>query len=274
VVVSSADFDFVCRLVRDRSAISLPSGKEYLVEARLTPVVERAGMASIAELVGRLRTGEPRLRDLVVEAMATHESSFFRDRHPFDALRDEIIPAVLRANGGRRISMWSAAASTGQEAYSLALLMREHFPQVPDVAILASDISAEVLDRARTGTFTQLEVNRGLPAALLVKHFERHGIHWQLKEPILRMVSFRQLNLASDLPPVPAMDIVLLRNVLIYFEPAAKVAVLRQMAKVLRPAGHLFLGAAETTYGLDDSYVRVRVGPSVSYRLRGPEDQP
>lgn len=267
VVVSPADFEFVCKLVRDQSAISLPDGKEYLVQARLTPVAERAGVASIAELVGRLRQGATGLRDEVVEAMATHESSFFRDLHPFEALREQIIPSALKNSGGRRLALWSAAASTGQEPYSLALMIREHFPQVPDVTILATDISKEALERAKTGRFTQLEVNRGLPAALLVKHFEQQGRQWQLKEVVRRMVTFRLLNLSTVLPAMPAMDVVLLRNVLIYFETPAKVAVLRQVSKVLRPGGHLFLGAAETTYGLDDSYERVQVGRTVCYRL-------
>ncbi len=267
MVVSPADFEFVCKLVRDQSAISLPDGKEYLVQARLTPVAERAGVASIAELVGRLRQGATGLRDEVVEAMATHESSFFRDLHPFEALREQIIPYALKNSGGRRIALWSAAASTGQEPYSLALMIREHFPQVPDVTILGTDISNEALARAKAGRFTQLEVNRGLPAALLVKHFEQQGRQWQLREVVRRMVTFRLLNLSTVLPAMPAMDVVLLRNVLIYFETPAKVAVLRQVSKVLRPGGHLFLGATETTYGLDDSYERVQVGHTVCYRL-------
>ena len=267
VVVSATDFEFVRQLVRDDSALALADGKEYLVESRLTSLAEREGLGSVAELVQRVRAGAPGLRQHVVEALATHETLFFRDLHPFEALRQVIIPAALRANGGRRLTLWSAAAAAGQEAYSLALMMREHFPNA-QVSILATDLSREVLGRAEAGRFSQLEVNRGLPVAMLVKHFVQTGREWQLHDDVRRMVTFRQLNLAEPLSRIPPMDVVFLRNLLIYFDAQAKEALLSRVSRVLRPDGYLFLGAAETTYGLDNSYERVQVGRSICYRPR------
>ena len=265
--VSLADFDFVRKLVYEHSAIALDDSKEYLVEARLAPIARREGLSSVTELVRRLRSGEPRLRHDVVAAVATNETTFFRDVHPFDALRDVLIPEVLAANGGRSLALWSAATSTGQEAYSLAILVREHFPHVPNVTILGTDFASDVLARARTGRFSQLEVNRGLPVRLLVKHFVQDGTHWQLKDDIRRMVTFRQLNLAQPLKCMPPIDIVFLRNVLIYFDVATKAQVLQRVANVLRPGGYLFLGGSETTYGIDDSFELVRPSAkTVCYR--------
>jgi chemotaxis protein methyltransferase CheR len=266
--VTADDFLYVRRLVQNESAVSLGDGKEYLVANRLAPLVERAGLGSIGALIDLLRAGAPSLRREVVEALVTHETQFFRDLHPFETLRKEIIPAIQRANGARRLTMWSAASSSGQEAYSLALLMREHFPDISGATILATDISRKVLARAETGRFSQLEVNRGLPATLLVKHFDRVGLEWQLHDDVRRMVTFRQLNLDGPLSTVPPMDIVFLRNVLIYFDTDAKIALLKRVGKVLRSDGYLFLGGTETTYGLDDSYERVELGRSICYRLK------
>jgi chemotaxis protein methyltransferase CheR len=264
--VSFADFDFVRKLVYENSAIALDDSKEYLIEARLAPIAQREGLPSVTELIRRLRGGGTHLRDDVVAAVATNETTFFRDVHPFDALRDVIIPSVVNANGRRRLAMWSAAASTGQEAYSMAMVVRDHFPDLPQVTILGTDVAANVLARATAGRFPQLEVNRGLPARLLVKHFKRDGVAWQLSDEIRRMVTFRQLNLARPFHGVPAMDIVFLRNVLIYFDVATKTQVLQRVAQVLRPGGYLLLGGAETTYGISKSFERVHVGKTVFYR--------
>ena len=267
--VSLADFDFVRKLVYEDSAIALDSSKEYLVEARLAPIARREGMSSVTELIRCVRNGGTRLRDDVVAAVATNETTFFRDVHPFDAVRDILIPEVLARSDGRNLAMWSAAASTGQEAYSLAMVVRDHFPHVPNVTIFATDFSADVLARARLGRFSQLEVNRGLPARLLVKHFVRDGVHWQLSDAIRRMVTFAQLNLDRPFHDVPLMDIVFLRNVLIYFDARTKAEVLQRVANVLRPGGYLFLGGSETTYGINDSFERVHPGPkTVCYRLK------
>lgn len=261
-----SDFDYVRKLVLDSSALLLGEGKAYLVEARLAPLVEREGLSTVGELVQRLRIGSSSLRDDAVEAMTTNETSFFRDVHPFEALRDVVLPEALRRCAGRPLRLWSAAASTGQEAYSLAMLMADFFPAAGG-SILGTDLSRDVLARAAHGTFSQLEVNRGLPAALLVRHFERDGAGWRIKEPLRRRVEFRQLNLARPWSGLAPMDVVLLRNVLIYFDAPAKQAALAQLARVLAPDGVLFLGGAETTYGLDDSWERVQVGRTSLYRV-------
>jgi chemotaxis protein methyltransferase CheR len=264
--VTAADFEYVRRVVADDSAMALSDGKEYLVRTRLEPVAQREGLGSVVELIDRLRGGAPELRRQVVEALVTHETMFFRDVHPFDALRQEVIPALSRANGGRGLSFWSAATSTGQEAYSIALLIREHFPLLTSPTILATDISDQVLVRARKARFSQLEVGRGLPVALLLKHFDQLGREWQLHNDVRNMVAFHQLNLARPLPRIPSMDVVFLRNVLIYFDASAKAALLERVSRILRPGGYLFLGGAESTCGLEASYQRVQIGKSISYR--------
>lgn len=263
MTVAAEDFELVRSLVLERSAIAL-DGKEYLVEARLAPLVEREGLASLADLARLLRSGSTRLSDDVVEAMTTNETSFFRDVHPFEALRTSIIPSLLADNGG--VALWSAGAATGQEAYSLAMLVAEHFPSVPGISILATDLSRAALERAKSGVFTQMEVNRGLPAALLVKYFERSGREWCLNARVRSQVTFQQLNLVGSLASVPPMDVVLLRNVLIYFEPDVKKHVLDKVAGVLRPGGYLFLGSAETTYGIHDGFECLEFGRAVCYR--------
>ena len=265
---SVEDFEFIRRLLRERSAIAIEPGKEYLVESRLAPLARREGLTSVADLIQVLRSGATRLTTAAVEAMTTNETSFFRDIHPFEALRTDVIPRILGANGGGRLSMWSAAAATGQEAYSLALLVREHFRHVSSVTILGTDLSHSVLDRARSGRFTQLEVNRGLPASLLVRYFEQDGVEWRIGESVRRMVTFRHANLAQPLTGIPPIDVIFLRNVLIYFDPATKRKVLAEVARILRPGGFLFLGAPETTYGIDPSYERFESGRTVCYRLR------
>lgn len=267
MTVTPDDYLFVRRLVQDASAIDLSDGREYLVAARLSPIARREGLGTVGELVTRLRRGSPALCDDVVEAMATKETSFFRDVHPFDALRDHMVPELLAA-GPRRLSIWSAAAATGQEAYSVAMLMLDHFASAPAPAILATDLSRQALEVAREGRYTGLEVNRGLPARLLVRHFDRDGTGWVVKPAVRRLVDFRRMNLSEPWPALPRMDVVLLRNVLIYFDAAAKARVLDRVAGVLRPGGYLVLGSAETTYGIDDRYERVGLGRSLCYRLR------
>jgi chemotaxis protein methyltransferase CheR len=265
---SDEDFEYVRRLLRERSAIAIEPGKEYLVESRLAPLARSEGLSSVADLIRLLRAGTTRLATAVVEAMTTNETSFFRDIHPFEALRTEVIPRILKTNGGDRLAMWSAAAATGQEAFSLALLVREHFRHLSSVTILGTDLSERVLDRARSGRFTQLEVNRGLPASMLVRYFEQDGVEWQINETVRRMVTFRRANLAQPLTGIPPMDVIFLRNVLIYFDAVTKRKVLAEVARILRPGGFLFLGGPETTYGIDPAYERFEVGRTVCYRLR------
>jgi chemotaxis protein methyltransferase CheR len=270
--MTAQDFEFVCRLVRDRSAIVLEPGKEYLVEGRLTPLVRQLDFGSITELVNRLRTGPDNgLTTRVVEAMVTTETSFFRDLHPFETLRTTVLPELIRRRKNeKRLDVWCAACSTGQEPYSLALLLRERFPELAGwrLNILATDLSSEVLARAKEGRFSQLEVNRGLPAGLLVKYFRQQGSTWELCEEVRRAVEFRPLNLVRPWPPLPRMDLVFLRNVLIYFDVETKKAVLDRVSSLLRPDGYLLLGGAETTLNLSDALRRVEDLKGGFYQVR------
>src|SRR5579871_3276427 len=205
--MTDQDFDFIRGLLRDRAGIALEADKRYLVESRLGPVVRQLQLGSISDLVHRLRSQPGNgLPVLVVEAMVTTETSFFRDHHPFESLRKTVIPdLVARRRGERRLNVWCAASSTGQEPYTLALLLRESFPELSGwkISLLASDVSREVLARAREGRYNQIEVNRGLPAALLVKYFRQHGTHWQLREDVRAMVEFEQINLTRPWPALP-----------------------------------------------------------------------
>lgn len=267
-------YAYVRELVHRRAAIVVESGKEYLVESRLGPVARQAGLASIDELVRKLRSDERGpLATQVVEAMTTNETSFFRDVHPFESLRLRILPELAKARASRTLSIWCAAASTGQEPYSIAMTIKEHFPELEtwNVQIVATDINASVLSRARAGLFKPLEVNRGLPAPMLVKYFEREGADWRIRDSIRRMVSFQELNLLDPHWPIfGPQDLVFIRNVLIYFDVPTKRTILGRIRKMLRPDGYLLLGGAETTVNIDDEYQSARVGQSICYQPKPP----
>jgi chemotaxis protein methyltransferase CheR len=261
-------------MLHQHSAIDLGHGKEYLAQSRLQTLARREGMDSVSELIARLRVDPAHpLAGKVVDAMTTNETSFFRDIRPFEALRKVLIPELMRLRAGvRRLRVWSAACSSGQEPYSLAILLREHFPELATwrVDIVASDICTEMLERARHGRYSQLEVNRGVPAALLLRYFRRDGLSWELDGTLRSMVEFRSINLVKPWPPMPAFDLVLLRNVLIYFDPRSKKQVLDQMARVLAPDGYLILGGSESPLFSNDQYDRASPDSSCAYRLRAP----
>jgi chemotaxis protein methyltransferase CheR len=272
--MTDQDFEFIRKLLQERSAIVLDAGKQYLVESRLAPLVRQLHLDSIGALVQRARSQPSNgLHTQIVEAMVTTETSFFRDLHPFEALGKSVIPDLIRRRSAERaLNIWCAAAASGQEPYSLAMLLRENFPELLGwtVQLLASDLSQEMLERARLGRYNQIEVNRGLPASLLVKYFEQHGASWQLRPEIRNAVTFRQLNLAEPWPPLPGMDLVLMRNVMIYFETQTKKTILGRLARVLRPDGYLLLGGAESTFSLDDSYRRVETLKPAFYQRPTP----
>ena len=263
---------YVCTTVRNRSAIELDNSKTYLIEARLAPVAKQNGFASIDELIQAVKNkGRLGLESQLVEAMTTNETSFFRDLHPFEALRKTVLPAIRTKNAAlKSLNIWSAACSTGQEIYSVAMHIREHFPERASwkVQLIGTDLSDEVLAKAKAAKFSQIEVNRGLPAALLVKHFQRQGTLWELCPEIRNMATFTKLNLIERWPALPRMDIVFLRNVLIYFAPETKRMILENIRKVMAPQGVLFLGAAETTMGLDAHFERIQSDNCVFYRLK------
>jgi chemotaxis protein methyltransferase CheR len=272
MTMGANDFGYLQELVRKRSAIVLEAGKEYLVESRLSSVARDEGFDSIDHLVQALRqTRANGLHRKVIEAMTTNETAFFRDVHPFDALRAQLIPELMhRRAAQRQLTIWCAACSSGQEPYTIAMLLREYFPALAgwQVRILGTDLSNGVLDRAKAGRYNQAEVNRGLPAAFLVKYFRKQSLQWQVVDDIRHAVEFRELNLNDVWSGVPSCDLVLMRNVLIYFDVETKKTILAKLRRVLRPDGYLFLGAAETTLNLDDAYQRVVVAKTGYYRLR------
>lgn len=258
-------FDFVATLVRQRSAIQLERGKEYLVESRLAPLARTAGASDVDAYVRELRRDSTK-HDQVVEALTTNETSWFRDINPFTALNESVVPTMV-GRGRSNLRIWSAACSTGQEPYSIAMTFAEHFPALR-AQIVATDLSESVLDRARTGEYTQLEINRGLPAPMLVKYFERRGATFTIAPSVRRQVEFRRHNLLAPPPVGGPFDIVFLRNVLIYFDVDTKRDVLRRIRRAMAPDGYLFLGAAETTIGVDESWERVQFGATSVYRPR------
>lgn len=279
MTISSIAFAFVSDLVRQQAAIVIGPGKEYLVESRLLPIARDAGLDDVGSLVARLQScPDDRLRRQIVEAMTTNETSFFRDRDPFNALTQGVLPDLCRKRvSTRRINIWSAACSSGQEPYSIAMSVLDH-PLITSewqVQLLATDINEEVLARAEQGRFSQLEVNRGLPASMMVRHFERAETDWRVVPALRSMVRFKSLNLNEPFD-LPFMDVVFLRNVLIYFDAATKAEVLQRVRRIMKPDGFLFLGGSETTLGLDDGFERVPIGTATVYRPKGagPVDLP
>jgi chemotaxis protein methyltransferase CheR len=259
--VTPLDYDFLRKCLKDRSGLVLSGDKQYLVESRLLPVARRAGLDGLGELVSTLKRGNAdALMTTVVEAMMTNESLFFRDKTPFEHFRTTVMPALTAARrNSRTLRIWCAAASTGQEPYSLAMALKEMERDLSGwrIELLATDISNEVLEKARQGLYSQFEVQRGLPIQLLIKHFAQVGEAWQIAPEIRAMVKYRQLNLLADFSHLGMFDLVFCRNILIYFDQAAKIDLLNRLAKVVASDGFLVLGAAETVVGLTDSFKTV-----------------
>jgi chemotaxis protein methyltransferase CheR len=269
--VSNSGFNYIRELVFKLSAIVLEDGKEYLVDSRIGPIATAEGFDTVDQLVEALRKNSNNgLQSKLVEALTTNETSFFRDFHPFEALKSVILPEIIKTRGGsKELNIWCAASSSGQEPYSIAMLLREDFPELHNwkLNFIASDISDKMLNRCRSGKFSQLEVNRGLPATLLIKYFEKNDSSWIIKNELRKMVDFQKINLSEDLPYIPRMDIIFLRNVLIYFDIPTKKKVLNSFRDILQPNGYLFLGGSETTLNLDEFYTRMNIKHSSCYRL-------
>jgi chemotaxis protein methyltransferase CheR len=267
--VAAASFDFVRGVVFSDAGIVLEAGKEYLMEPRLGPVAKREGLASVDALVDAVRLGRAvDLRRKLVEAMTTNETTFFRDTQPFEFLASDVLPTLIKARQLRRqLRIWYAAASTGQEPYSVSMLVRESFPELLkwNLTQLGTDYSRPALDRARNAKYSQVEINRGLPAKLLVKYFEKRGLDWYLSNDIKDMVRFDEMNLNAKWPALGEFDIVFIRNVMIYFDTDAKKRILDRIYTLLAPDGYLFLGAAETTFHLDARFVRCDAGRAGCY---------
>jgi chemotaxis protein methyltransferase CheR len=272
VPLAQEDFAFIRELVHRQAAIVLEPGKEYLVESRLAPLAQAETSGTIADLVTRLQTDRNgTLISKVVDAMTTNETLFFRDGHPWETLRTTLLPELLAARAvERRLSIWCGASSSGQEPYTLAMVLQDLLVSYPGVTVdlLATDVNEEMLERTRAGRYSQLEVNRGLPIAQLMRHFDKDGTHWQVKAGLRSMIRTRNVNLAQPLPRMGPFDLVLLRNVLIYFDAPTKSRILAETRAQVRGDGYLLLGGAETTLHLDDGWERVPLGPSTAYRPR------
>ncbi|MGF1463583.1 MAG: CheR family methyltransferase [Maricaulaceae bacterium] len=252
------DFDYVRALVRERSGLVLTQDKSYLIDSRLSPVARREGFATLSELIAVVRNRrDERLARAITDAMTTNETFFFRDKTPFELMKTDVMPILARARAtAGRVRIWCAAASTGQEPYSLAMLLDQMAPQLGGVQvdIVATDISDRALAKAKSGLYTQFEVQRGLPVQLMVKYFEKQGELWAIKDSIKHRVEYKLFNLLDSPAALGRFDIVFCRNVLIYFDQETKSMVLNRMAQLLPQDGFLFLGAAETVMGLTTAF--------------------
>ncbi len=251
-MISPEQFRFFADMVKSSSGIALNKGKEYLIESRLNELARSSGLRNLDELYRKAKFNmTPKLKEEIIEAMTTNETYFFRDQHPFEALKKEIIPELVSRNKNK-VRFWSAACSTGQEPYSIAIILSEHFPALVNgkVEILATDISQKAVKKGMAGRFTQVEVNRGLPITLLIKYFKQQGAFWIINEKLKKLVHFKRMNLLDPFIGIGQMDVILCRYVLIYFDQETKQKILEKLVKALSPGGYLFLGATETPIGL------------------------
>ena len=266
--VGQPQFAFLRELLRRRTGVVIDDSKHYLVVARLTPIVRQRSIPSLDTLIDRLKSGgDPTLERDVLNAMMTHETSFFRDKSPFETLRRLLAELIERRAVHRQLVIWSAACSTGQEPFSIAMLLNEHFPDVLAtwrIRVIATDISEAVLARAREGLFSDLETHRGLSPQFLQKYFRPLQGKWSISQDCRRLVEFRQLNLNGTWPMMPTCDVVFLRNVMLYFDVPTRAALVAKMRRAIRPDGALFLGGAETMIGIDTGYDRL-LGAGCSY---------
>jgi chemotaxis protein methyltransferase CheR len=251
------EYEYLRKVLRDSSGLDLSADKQYLVESRLLPLSRRAGLSGTGELVEKVKGGSASLTTQVVEAMTTNETFFFRDKIPFDHFRLSIMPEMLRTRASRKgIRIWCAAASTGQEPYSLAICLKEMGDALTGwrVEIIATDLSEGVLEKSRAGLYSQFEIQRGLPIQMLVKYFTQRGELWQINADLRAMVQHRQLNLLHDFSQLGLFDVIFCRNVLIYFDQDTKIGIFERLAKAAEPDGFVVLGATETVVGLTDVF--------------------
>jgi len=267
--ITPENYTFLQSRIYNDSGIVLDETKHYLIESRLLPIVRRENLGTLNDLCALLRaTQSTPLHRQIVEALTTNETLFFRDLAVFDALRDHVLPEVVaRQRTARRIDFWSAASSSGQEAYSLAMLLLEAGLGTWTIRIVGTDLNQQMVDRAQSGLYTQLEVNRGLPAKYLVKYFQRKGLEWQAKEELRRMVHFQTFDLRQSMRSLGLFDLVFCRNVLIYFDVPTKKRILGEIRNILNRNGLLLLGAAETTLNLDDRFARRVIGQATFYEV-------
>ncbi|MFO0416492.1 MAG: CheR family methyltransferase [Pseudomonadota bacterium] len=270
-MLSEQQFTKLSDLLKDETAVVLGNGKEYLVESRLSSLMREEGFNTLSDMIDTvLRRSNPALNQKVLLALTTNETSFFRDLAPFELLRTKLLPPILAARAqSRSLTVWSAACSTGQEPYSIAIMLRDSFPELESwkVSILASDLNPQVVEKGRRGVYSSIEVNRGLPAELLVKYFTQKGDLFSISDQVRSMVTFFEQNLISNWS-VPQVDLLFMRNVLIYFDTETKKALFEKIKEVLAPDGYLFLGTAESPYRIVEGFARVE-GAGNIYKLVG-----
>ncbi|MBF0269013.1 MAG: protein-glutamate O-methyltransferase [Alphaproteobacteria bacterium] len=252
------DFDFIAKFIKDRSGLVLTSDKSYLLESRLMPIARKRGLKGLDELIGTVRASrDEALGREITEAMTTNESFFFRDSKPFDQFKDMVLPHILKVRAAKKsFRIWCAASSSGQEPYSLAMILKEEQAKLAGwkIDIVGTDISTEMLEKAKAGVYSQFEVQRGLPITLLVKYFKKKDEVWQIDAAIRAMVQYREWNLLTDLKALGQFDVVFCRNVLIYFDQPTKTRVLGNIAGLMPDDGFLYLGGAETVLGISDKF--------------------
>ncbi|MEL6106420.1 MAG: protein-glutamate O-methyltransferase CheR [Planctomycetota bacterium] len=265
-----SDVDFLRGLVAEQTGNVISPRQAYLLEQRLTPVAETAGVRDVQQLVQRLRSRrDSQLSGEVAEAVTVNETSFFRDRHVFECLGSTLLPEIIARNQhSKKIKIWSAACSSGQEPYSIAIVIREMFPHLTDwsIRIFATDISNEMLNKTRRGVFSEMEVNRGLPAELLTRYFTRFGPDYRVRDHLQSMVEVTRINLTKPWTRLEVFDIVFMRNVLIYFDQRVKSDILSRTHRTIANDGYMFIGSAETTIGLGVPFMREEINGTVCYR--------
>ena len=269
--IYKGNFDFIREFVRNEIGMVLEKEKEYLIEYSLKPVYEAEGLKSIGSLVAHLRTSRPgKIHERILDAITINETSFFRDGKPFDALENTLIPKLVSSGAlSDGLNIWCAACSSGQEPYSIAMLIKDCFPHLggAPVKIIGTDVSGSMLERARVGQFNDHEIGRGLPEQMRNRYFRKNATHWQANDELRSMVEFQKINLINSWPVLPGMHIVFLRNVLIYFSTEHKMQILRKVRKVLHPDGFLVLGACDLVPDMQSLFIRERIDDgSVFYR--------
>jgi len=264
------NYRFLQEHIYSHAGIVLEEDKHYLFESRLAPIVRQLGLESINDLCTLIQSSrQPEVGHQVVEAMTTNETYFFRDPSHYDAIRTVLLPRLMEERRDtKRLRFWSAASSTGQEAYSLAMLLIEAGLSDWNIQILGTDFSSQVVERARSGKYQQIEVNRGLPATLLIKHFRRSGADWHLCDPVRRMVSFETIDLRKSMRALGPFDLVFCRNVMIYFHAKTKMSILKELHGTMLRGGWLLLGGAETAFGVEELFEKQAVGNATVYVAR------
>ncbi len=270
MTLSSIDIDYLRGLVAKESGNVISPRQSYMLEKQLAPLAVEEGLDNIERMVNQLRRGyDNRLATRIAEAVTVNETSFFRDLHPFEALKNTIVPNLIKENAARKsLRIWCAASSSGQEPYSIAMTLHESFPSLRDwnVTIEATDISEEMVARTQAGEYSQLEVNRGLQVKKLVRYFDRNGTSWIAKPELRNWIKTKQLNLTNNWGFLQKFDIVFIRNVLIYFDKKDKIDILQKVARTMNPGGYLFIGSAEMIIGMDLPFEKEASDDSIYYR--------